>query len=853
MITFAEELSKRIRESQDFWADVESVASDAIQLLLPNATFMPSKRLDDESVLWRVLRSASALSQSSDEKDQGLAQDLALFISLVTRNAPTKIIACDLLSDLGNHPGVEKLISQIGLSHDTVFSAIRRGVLRAMNTVTMANSEYALTDFQFRLWSNLNRMSAGAVSAPTSAGKSFVVIEHLCKRAISARNFSAIFIAPTRALLAEVQQKLSMRLETHSETIRISTIPTFDQEDRPKQIFVLTQERLQVLLAISESPFDLVIADEAQGIGDDSRGIILQDCLEKLAVRSDSTQFVFLAPGASGFTTLADAVNIEHIDVHETELSPVVQNRIIVQKSPYDESQLDLALLSSGRRVSLGSIKADRGFANTKTVLAAVALELGSGGGSLVYGTGPSNAETVASQLASDRPEMELKALEDLASFVKDHVHTEYSLVEHIKRGVASHYGKMPSLLREALEQGFKDGHIHYLVCTTTLFQGVNLPARNVFISTPTRGRNAKLDAAALWNFAGRAGRLGQDIAGNVFLIDYDSWETQPFTEKARFAIEPSFRRVVSKNPSQISAFLRRELIEEPEETIGNLEATAGLLLARAAQGTLERFVKRTLSGSVSEKDQIEILESAKSALAEVDLPPEVLIANWTVNPFGQARLLKCFRKKIEAGKALDLIPVHPNPWNISYARYIGIFSRLNREIYGKTSSVKFNTRLTSEALKWMSGHPLPRIIKDRLDWKKKENPKVKPDSVIRDVFEFIEDQLRFKYVQFGRCYVDLLRFALHEAGEEELAKSIYDFPLALELGVSSIAGQAFIELGLSRITSAALEGIIPDSKPTVDRAREWLLGMTFKGSKLSQVIWDELRRKGLVRDESEG
>jgi len=306
-------------------------------------------------------------------------------------------------------------------------------------------------------------MSAGAVSAPTSAGKSFVVIEHLCKRAINSVSFSAIFIAPTRALLAEVQQKLSTRLQAHSESIRISTIPTFDQAHRPKQIFVLTQERLQVLLAISDEPFDLVIADEAQGIGDDSRGIILQDCLEKLAARGDSTQFVFLAPGATGFSTLANAVDLEHLDVHETDLSPVVQNRIIVQRAPSDESRLDLALLSSGRRVSLGSINTDRGFANSKTVLAAVALELGSGGGSLVYGTGPSNAEVVASQIASDRPKLDGKVLEDLSSFVKEHVHLEYSLVEDIKRGVAFHYGKMPSLLREALEQAFKDGHIQYL------------------------------------------------------------------------------------------------------------------------------------------------------------------------------------------------------------------------------------------------------------------------------------------------------------------------------------------------------------------------------------------------------
>ena len=41
-------------------------------------------------------------------------------------------------------------------------------------------------------------------------------------------------------------------------------------------------------------------------------------------------------------------------------------------------------------------------------------------------------AETVASQIASDRPKLDGKVLKDLSAFVTEHVHLEYSLVEHI-------------------------------------------------------------------------------------------------------------------------------------------------------------------------------------------------------------------------------------------------------------------------------------------------------------------------------------------------------------------------------------------------------------------------------------
>jgi hypothetical protein len=146
-----------------------------------------------------------------------------------------------------------------------------------------------------------------------------------------------------------------------------------------------------------------------------------------------------------------------------------------------------------------------------------------------------------------------------------------------------------------------------------------------------------------------------------------------------------------------------------------------------------------------------------------------------------------------------------------------------------------------------MNGVPLSVIIEKKIKYKTETKSSVNIDSTIREVFDFIEDTLRFKYVQLGRAYVDLLRFSLREAGLEQQANGVYDFPLALELGVSSVAGQAFVELGLSRITASTLEGLIPDSNPSVDRARRWLSNLKFGDLSVSKMIWDELKRKDLV------
>src|SRR5262249_26179721 len=79
-------------------------------------------------------------------------------------------------------------------------------------------------------------------------------------------------------------------------------------------------------------------------------------------------------------------------------------------------------------------------------------------------------------------------------------------------------------MVRQEIETAFWAGDLDYLVCTSTLLQGVNLPAKNRFVLNPTKGQNAPMDSADFWNLAGRAGRLRQEFQGNIFLIDYEFW-----------------------------------------------------------------------------------------------------------------------------------------------------------------------------------------------------------------------------------------------------------------------------------------------------------------------------------------
>ncbi len=58
---------------------------------------------------------------------------------------------------------------------------------------------------------------------------------------------------------------------------------------------------------------------------------------------------------------------------------------------------------------------------------------------------------------------------------------------------------------REAVERLFREGEVRYLVCTSTLLEGVNLPCQNLFVRAPRKGNNNLMSASDFWNLA--AGR----------------------------------------------------------------------------------------------------------------------------------------------------------------------------------------------------------------------------------------------------------------------------------------------------------------------------------------------------------
>lgn len=81
--------------------------------------------------------------------------------------------------------------------------------------------------------------------------------------------------------------------------------------------------------------------------------------------------------------------------------------------------------------------------------------------------------------------------------------------------GILAHHGNTPQGLRLSVEHAMKERHAKFVICTSTLAQGVNFPIRYLIVSATQQGKE-KIKVRDFHNLMGRAGRAGMHTEGSV-------------------------------------------------------------------------------------------------------------------------------------------------------------------------------------------------------------------------------------------------------------------------------------------------------------------------------------------------
>lgn len=123
------------------------------------------------------------------------------------------------------------------------------------------------------------------------------------------------------------------------------------------------------------------------------------------------------------------------------------------------------------------------------------------------------------------------------ADWMAKHYHPDWHLTKAVRQGIGLHHGRIPRALAQFMVREFNSGQLPFLVCTSTLIEGVNTSARNIIILDNTIG-GQEIDLFTFNNISGRAGRMGRHFVGHVYLFDQrpDQDEDLMFVDMPIFA-----------------------------------------------------------------------------------------------------------------------------------------------------------------------------------------------------------------------------------------------------------------------------------------------------------------------------
>ncbi len=388
-------------------------------------------------------------------------------------------------------------------------------------------------------------------------GKSFVMRMFIKERITKGYAENYVIIVPTKALINEVSTKIIEDLKTllSQKNYRVITSGgALSLQQDHNFVLVLTPERLLYLLL--ERPtfiIDYLFVDEAHKISSkDSRSPFYYKVIDLLSKRENKSHIIFSSPNIPNpevyLQLIPDVLNVAKNRL-ATTYSPVNQIKYVV-----DLVDSRVSVFNDFRRKTVEVGKLKQPVKPAKLIRA-----VGAGHQNIIYCSSTKKAVEMALDYAQSLPVLnDNTALMSLAREIRNEIHNDYYLAEVISKGVAYHIGYLPSNIRLQIESLFRSGDITAIFCTSTLVEGVNLPADNLFITHYKNGLS-NMTPVDFKNLIGRVGRIEFNLYGNVFLVRAEqNVETGKYVELLETDVPPQKLSVVS----QLTGPQKRKVIE---------------------------------------------------------------------------------------------------------------------------------------------------------------------------------------------------------------------------------------------------------------------------------------------------
>lgn len=642
---------KAIAEKLGFISDVRSRSITDTLLIDSVGLIDKLSRIEDQKAKKIVVTLSAILwTYRSDEWD-GLKDFLILILSRAGYSPSAIMIDNDYDHDDSCFSPFNSLINEFSVT-----------LHQLKHEIFVQDKSFLVTGFQKKVWDKLATYKLLGISAPTSAGKSFILLLKAIDLILK-RDGNIIYIVPTLSLVSQVSADFNSKLKDFGLVdYRIATTYNAQEADKSK-IYVLTQEKAISAFSQNDRPFNnirMLIVDEIQNIEHvaneaDQRAKILYDTLIEFRYSSNPDVVVLSGPRVEGLKNLGvEIFNEESAAEEKTKDSPVASFTYAISKKndSYSFNQYS-GILNSPNKLKIADNALIKGYGKSRyktdylEYLSNFIKNLGADSRNIIFSPTTAQARKTAIKLSESKRENVIDdRIISLITYIEETVHNKYDLCFTIKKGIAYHHGKMPTHVRAVIERAIKDKLINNVVCTTTLMQGVNLPAQNVIIRNPDLAIQARngikptLTNYEIANLRGRAGRLLKDLIGRTFVLeeaafDKENDQTELFPE-AEKELHSGYGEKYLKNKESIDECLISNT--PPSEDTKEYS----FLLTYIRQVILKHEVnsqKRLQSVGIELNEKL--FNTVSSSMASLSVPVEICYKNRYWDPLDLNELYK--------------------------------------------------------------------------------------------------------------------------------------------------------------------------------------------------------------------
>ena len=404
---------------------------------------------------------------------------------------------------------------------------------------------------------------SAVLQMPTSSGKTKASELIIRSAFMGGRANLAVIIAPFRALCQEITNTLNYSFK-NDENIFVNLLSDvlqndFDDPAETYEVIISTPEKFDYLLKHTPELADrigLIIYDEAHLFDDDNRGVKYELLLASLKDKiSETAQVIVISAvmpnaeeigswliGENPVVVTSNGIGLvekriafvswtgtlgrleftqqENIEASDFFVPRVLESQTLLKK-PRERVEKTFPVQHDG----IYDVNQIALFLGIKLVRNGM-IALYTGRKDSVSGIANTIVDSFNRRLSLTKPSefCDADELRKIISYTEKLLGDSSYHAQAAHLGILCHHGSVPHALRLAIEHSLSSQKIKFVICTSTLAQGVNLPIKYLIVANERPGQD-NIKIRDFHNLMGRTGRSGYYTEGTVLFANAEIYD----------------------------------------------------------------------------------------------------------------------------------------------------------------------------------------------------------------------------------------------------------------------------------------------------------------------------------------